>query len=146
MVPSCTLRGRSRNWNWHNTAGFWSAPVLLCITLTGLVMSYQWANNLLYTLTGSEPPPPQRVSTGRPAASRVERQPGGEGRPAGEQRERSGEAGVPGATPQLASFEMLFAAAVQQAPHWRLISLRLPQGGATQMTVVIEETQSLHPA
>jgi uncharacterized iron-regulated membrane protein len=148
MVPSFTLRGRSRNWNWHNTAGFWSAPVLLGITLTGLVMSYQWANNLLYTLTGSEPPPlsPQRFAAGRPADGRAERQPGGVGRPAGEQGGRPGEAGAPGSTPQLASFEMLFAAAVQQAPHWRLINLRLPQRGATQMTVMIEEAQSLHPA
>jgi uncharacterized iron-regulated membrane protein len=146
MAPSFTLRGRSRNWNWHNTAGFWSAPVLFCITLTGLVMSYQWGNNLLYTLTRSEPPPPQRAAAGRPADGRAERQPGGEGRPAGEQWGRPGEAGAPGATPQLASFEMLFTAAVQQAPHWRLISLRLPQRGATQLTVMIEEAQSLHPA
>jgi uncharacterized iron-regulated membrane protein len=41
---------------------------------------------------------------------------------------------------------MLFATAVQQAPHWRLISLRLPQRDATQITVMIEEAQSLHPA
>jgi uncharacterized iron-regulated membrane protein len=63
-VPSLKLRGKPRDWNWHNAVGFWSAPALLCIALTGLVMSYQWANNLIYTLTGSEPPPlPQRNAT-----------------------------------------------------------------------------------
>jgi uncharacterized iron-regulated membrane protein len=146
LAPSFTLRGRSRNWNWHNTAGFWSAPVLLCITLTGLVMSYQWANDLLYTLTGNEPPPPQRVSFSRPVDGRAQRRPGNEGRSVGEQQGRPGEAGEPGATLQRASFEMLFAAAVQQAPHWRLISLRLPQRGTAHMTVIIEEAPSLHPA
>ena len=71
MVPNLTLRGKPRDWNWHNTAGFWSASVLLCITLTGLVMSYQWANDLLYTLTGNVPPPrPPGSSEGRPAAVR----------------------------------------------------------------------------
>ena len=55
MVPNLKLRGKPRDWNWHNTAGFWSASILICITLTGLVMSYQWANDLLYTLTGSPP-------------------------------------------------------------------------------------------
>jgi len=57
MVPNLRLRGKPRDWNWHNTAGVWSASILICITLTGLVMSYQWANDLLYTLTGSTPPP-----------------------------------------------------------------------------------------
>ena len=60
IIPSLTLRGKPRDWNWHNAVGFWSAPVLLFITVTGLVISYQWAGNLIYTLTGSEPPPPQR--------------------------------------------------------------------------------------
>jgi uncharacterized iron-regulated membrane protein len=52
------LRGRARDFNWHNVIGIWCAPVLLVVTLTGLVMSYQWANNLLFTLTGNEAPPP----------------------------------------------------------------------------------------
>jgi uncharacterized iron-regulated membrane protein len=43
-VPSLKLRGKPRDWNWHHAVGFWSAPALLLITLTGLVMSYQWAN------------------------------------------------------------------------------------------------------
>jgi uncharacterized iron-regulated membrane protein len=46
MVPNVRLRGKPRDWNWHHTAGFWSASVLICVTLTGLVMSYQWANDL----------------------------------------------------------------------------------------------------
>ncbi len=47
------LRGRAREWNWHNTIGFWSAIPLFFIVLTGVIMSYQWANNLLYQLTGT---------------------------------------------------------------------------------------------
>ncbi len=50
------LKGKSRNFNWHNTIGFWTSLVLIILTLTAIVMSYSWANNLLYTITGNELP------------------------------------------------------------------------------------------
>jgi uncharacterized iron-regulated membrane protein len=118
-VPSLTLQGKPRDWNWHNAAGFWSASVLLMITLTGVVMSYQWANNLIYTLTGSEPPPAQQRRMAGPP---------GQDAPAAR-----------------AGLDAMLAAATQQTPHWRLISVRLPQHGATQTTIIIEEAASWHP-
>jgi len=45
-----------REWSWHQVIGFWSAPFLVIISLTGIIMSYPWANNLLYKMTGNEPP------------------------------------------------------------------------------------------
>lgn len=54
------LRGRARNFNWHNVIGFWSSLVLIVLTVTGAVISYQWANNLVYTLTGNQPPQQQQ--------------------------------------------------------------------------------------
>ncbi|HEY5864199.1 MAG TPA: PepSY-associated TM helix domain-containing protein, partial [Candidatus Tectomicrobia bacterium] len=69
-VPSLTLRGKPRDWNWHNAFGLWSAPVLLFVTVTGLVISYQWAGNLIYTLTGTEVPP-QRPPSNPPAGGGV---------------------------------------------------------------------------
>ena len=33
-------RGRAQNWNLHNVIGFWAAPFLMTITITGLLMSY----------------------------------------------------------------------------------------------------------
>ena len=56
LLFSPRLRGKARDWNWHNVIGFWSSSVLVVLTLTAAVMSYPWANDLLYTLTGSEPP------------------------------------------------------------------------------------------
>jgi uncharacterized iron-regulated membrane protein len=151
-VPSLTLRGKPRDWNWHNAFGLWSAPVLLFITVTGLVISYQWAGNLIYTLTGTEAPPPPRPPASPPAGAtggavdaRASRQPrAGGGGEAGQQG-RVGEAAEssPGSTPL--NMEAMFAAAVRQAPHWRLINMRLPQPGARQISVIIEEAESLHP-
>jgi len=47
------LRGKARDWNWHNVLGIWCALPLLVIVLTGVVMSFDWANAMLFRLTGS---------------------------------------------------------------------------------------------
>ena len=52
------LRGKARDWNWHNAVGLWTAPVLLVLTATALPISYQWASNLIYKITGSPAPAP----------------------------------------------------------------------------------------
>src|SRR5207247_3970449 len=65
--------------------------------------------------------------------------------PAMARQERTGEGNEPGQTPQRASVEALFAAAAQQAPHWRSMTIRLPQRGATQLTILLEEATSPHP-
>ena len=54
------LKGKARDFNWHNTIGFWSSLVLIILTATAIVISYQWAGNLVYTLTGNQPPQPQQ--------------------------------------------------------------------------------------
>jgi len=54
------LQGKARDFNWHNVIGFWSSLVLIILTVTASVISYQWAGNLIYTLTGNEPPQPQQ--------------------------------------------------------------------------------------
>ena len=81
-------------------------------------MSYQWANDLLYTLTGSEPPPRQA------------QQRGGDG----EARERK----------PPASFDAFFARAEQQAPGWIMMMVRLPARGDGPITVLIQEPTAPH--
>jgi uncharacterized iron-regulated membrane protein len=104
-VPSFRLRGRARDFNWHNSIGIWCAPVLIVITLTGAVMSYQWASDLLYRLTGNVPPPP----ASGPAASAK-----------GESRQANLAAGL--------------ARAEQQGPGWVAITLRLQEPPAWHPT------------
>jgi uncharacterized iron-regulated membrane protein len=143
LVPGLTLRGRPRDWNWHHVAGIWSAVILLSITLTGVVMSYQWANNLLYTLTGNTPPPPRAGAGGSPEGNvtRQARTPGN----AAEPRRARAETRPAETVPARAPLETLLATAMQQAPHWRSIILRLPQREAAQMSVTLEEATALHP-
>jgi Uncharacterized iron-regulated membrane protein len=60
------LRGKARNFNWHNTIGFWTSLLLIIFTLTATVISYQWATNLLYTMTGNEVPAGAVTSSNSP--------------------------------------------------------------------------------
>lgn len=48
--------GKARDWNWHNVVGFWSLPVLIVLTVSGSVIGYRWAGNLVYRLAGETPP------------------------------------------------------------------------------------------
>ncbi|MCC6414436.1 MAG: PepSY domain-containing protein [Opitutaceae bacterium] len=111
--------GKARDWNWHNVIGFWSAPVLIVLTLTALPISYRWAGNLIYTLSGEEPPP-VRSGTPVPAAPTV-----------------TIPAPPPGARP--AGPDALLASAQAALPNWNEITLRLgggrgPRGGETSQS------------
>ena len=71
------LSGKARDFNWHNVIGFWSAIPLVFVVASGVVISYPWATDLVYRLTGSEPP--RRGGPGRAgggdAAARFARRP-----------------------------------------------------------------------
>ena len=113
------LRGKARDWNWHNVIGFWSSAVLIVLTLTAAVMSYPWANDLLYTLTGSEPPPRRADGPGGAA-----------------QRARRGGTTVRGVS---AGPDAIFARAQDQVPGWVMITMRLAGRGDIPVTVSIQE-------
>lgn len=60
------LTGLARDRNWHNTVGFWCAPVLIGLTLTATPISFRWAAELTYTLTGTPLPSSGPQSSGAP--------------------------------------------------------------------------------
>lgn len=50
------LSGKARDFNWHNAIGVWTSIPLALIVASGVLLSYQWSNDLLYRLTSSAPP------------------------------------------------------------------------------------------
>ena len=96
------LIGKARDWNWHNTVGIWSAIPLFLIVLSSVIMSYGWANNLLYTLTGTTQAPPQSPSDGA----------------------RKGQ--PPGTIEHALPLAKLMEIAGAQTPGWKTISFRPP--------------------
>ncbi|PTL76676.1 PepSY domain-containing protein [Vitiosangium sp. GDMCC 1.1324] len=99
------LRGKARDFNWHNVLGLWFLPVLVVLTATGMVISYKWASDLVYTLTGNTPPATQGPPT--PTVVKVPEPPAG-------------------ATP--IALDTLFTEALAQVPAWENISVRLGGG------------------
>lgn len=131
------LKGRARDWNWHNVLGFWSAIPMLFIILTGVIMSYTWANNLLFRATGNEPPPPRTRQAGGPGAapggSMAQAGPRGEGSPRGEGRPQMASAPV-----SLTGLAPLLQQAREQTPGWASLSLRMPQKAGDPFPVMVD--------
>ncbi|WP_257457609.1 PepSY-associated TM helix domain-containing protein [Archangium lipolyticum] len=100
------VRGKARDWNWHNVIGFWSLPVLVILTASGMVISYRWASNLIFTLAGEKPPAAQGPAA--PPSVTVPEPPAG-AKPLG--------------------FDALLARAQQQVPAHESVTLRLGGGG-----------------
>jgi uncharacterized iron-regulated membrane protein len=53
------LPSKARDFNWHNVIGFWSAVPLFIVVLSAVVISYNWAGNLVYRIVGETPPAPR---------------------------------------------------------------------------------------
>ena len=68
LTPRWRVSGKARDFNWHTVLGFWSSLALVILTLTAVVMSYNWANNLVFTITGNEPPQQQQQQQRPPNA------------------------------------------------------------------------------
>jgi uncharacterized iron-regulated membrane protein len=102
------LRGKARDFNWHNVTGLWSAPILIVLTLTAIPMSYRWGTNLIYRLVGEVPPVQSAPGAGTPAVTVPAPPPG---------------------THRL-DYDALLAVAQKSAPDWEQLTLRL--GGPGQ--------------
>lgn len=142
------LSSKARDFNWHHVIGFWGAVPLFVIVVSGVVISYPWASNLVYRVVGESPPPPQgegrppagagerggSAAPGQTARAEGERPRGGEERGRGEAAparggergggERGGDAG-PGVP--LDGIGVLAARAERQVQGWRSITLTLPK-------------------
>ena len=50
------LRGKARDFNWHNVIGIWSSVPLLIVVASAVPISFPWGNALVYRMVGEEPP------------------------------------------------------------------------------------------
>lgn len=109
------LPGRARDFNWHNTIGFWCAPALFVIVISGVVISYTWAGNLVYRIVGETPPAP-RANQQQPA------------------RPNNGES----AAEPITNIDSAWTIAERQVGDWRSISLQLPSSASAPLTFNID--------
>jgi uncharacterized iron-regulated membrane protein len=136
-----TTTGRARDFNWHNTLGFWCAIPIVIMTASGAVLSYSWASNLVYRITGS-PVPAGRAgdrggSRGRAADAQVARPGPDAARAEGGRRAPESNQQGPAAIP--AELDRIWARAEQQIPTWSLLSMRLPDRDGGPITFSITD-------
>jgi uncharacterized iron-regulated membrane protein len=129
------LRGKARDFNWHNVIGFWSFLPLAFVVATAVPISYPWANNLVYRLVGEEPP--ARPAGPGPGAAR----PGGE---AGGSSRRSADrsSSEAGRAVDFDGLDALWARAEQQVPEWQTLSLRIPSSPEAPWTFSIDTSRT----
>jgi uncharacterized iron-regulated membrane protein len=104
------LPSKARDFNWHNTIGFWSAVPLFIIVLSAVVISYSWAGNLVYRVVGETPPAP-RSNQQAPASS---------------------------AKTVLNNLDAAWLRAEQQVADWQSLTLQLPSSESAPLTFNID--------
>lgn len=106
------LPAKARDFNWHNTIGFWSSVPLFIIVLSSVVISYTWAGNLVYRIVGETPPAPRASQPNANAGSNKD------------------------ATATFNDLDTAWLRAEQQVSDWQSISL--PLSSASQLTFNID--------
>jgi uncharacterized iron-regulated membrane protein len=114
------LPGKARDFNWHNVIGFWSAVPLFVVVLSAVVISYAWASNLVYSITGEAPPAPRGAASQPPA--NAELRPG-----------------------DLDGLDRMWVRAEQQVDGWQSISLRLPSAADENLVFTIDRGNGGQP-
>lgn len=136
------ISGRAMFWNWHHVAGIWLVIPLFFIVASGVVMSYPWANNLLYRMTGNEPPVPQQISGGQRS---------GRNQQAGNNlesfRHSHHDRGAEGNNLPLGppSLDNLFTRAEQQVSGWKSITLRITDSSRAPYSFSIDRGNGGRP-
>jgi uncharacterized iron-regulated membrane protein len=144
VVFDFELSGRAFFWNLHNVLGIWCALPLFAIALSGVVMSYGWATNLVYRATGNKPPvltqPAARTEAGHLSnderASQIQRlapdQQRGRKRGTIPETTHMGDSTpTPVATDSPVTLDILFNRAAEKVRDWRSITMRPGKGPET---------------
>src|SRR5688572_1909850 len=106
------VSAKARDFNWHNTIGFWSCVPLAFIVAGVVPISYAWGNTLVYRVMGDPPPAPAA-----PARST-------EAKPQ---------------TYVASGLDAAWAQAEEDVPAWRMITTRLATNATAPVVLTIDE-------
>jgi uncharacterized iron-regulated membrane protein len=131
------LRPKARDFNWHNTVGFWSALPLALVVYSATVISYPWSNNLVYRVMGEEPPAPAAGRAGGPGANA-----GAGGAAGGGGQMAAASAPLP---VQRADIDRMVDRAMARTTDWNMVTLRVPAKPAEPVTFTIDRGDAGQP-
>jgi uncharacterized iron-regulated membrane protein len=105
---------KARDYNWHHVFGIWSLVPLFAVVVSGVVISYPWASNMVAAVFGPVSP----AATGQAASE--ERQ--GQNRAQGE----------------AVSLQAIADTLKQVEPDWQTLSVKLPSGQAARVVMTVD--------
>lgn len=105
---------KARDYNWHHVFGIWSLVPLFAVVVSGVVISYPWASNMVAAVFGPVSP----AATGQAASE--ERQ--GQNRAQGE----------------AVSLQAIADTLKQAQPDWQTLSVKLPNGQAARVVMTVD--------
>ena len=117
------LRGKARDFNWHNVIGMWSAIPLFIVVVSAVPISFRWASDAVYYAVGEQPP-----ARGAGAARE------------GGRASRDGEQSAP-----VTGLNGLWDRAERQVDGWRTITLRLPPSDSAPLAFAIDRGDGGQP-
>ncbi len=132
------LRGKARDFNWHNVIGVWSAVPLFIVVLSAVPISFRWASDAVYRTVGEDPPAPGGGRGGAAAGAAGNRAAAAGGRDAPAADEADGALAAAG-------LNQLWRRAEQQVPGWRTINLRLPESPRAPVVFAIDQGDGGQP-
>ncbi|UES37966.1 PepSY-associated TM helix domain-containing protein [Roseibium aggregatum] len=105
---------KARDYNWHHVFGIWSLVPLFAVVVSGVVISYPWASNMVAAVFGPVSP----AATGQAASE--ERQ--------GQNR----------AQDEAVSLQAIAETLKQAEPDWQTLSVKLPNGQAARVVMTVD--------
>ena len=112
---------KARDFNWHHVFSVWAVIPLVAVIFSGVIMSYQWANDLLFASAGLEAP---------------------QGRGQGKGMWAKGGSAKDSTLPadQLVSFQSLYEKARQVEGNWNTIAILIPTSDKAQSVDIVIDT------
>ncbi len=134
------VNSKVRDFNWHHVFSVWMMIPLFLIALSGVVMSYPWANQLVYAAFGEQAPqrggPPGGAAPGA-----------GPGNARTEQRvERGAASEAVREESQQASLQQVLDATIAQEANWQRVTLPAQlRGDRVDATVELKSAERRAP-
>lgn len=122
-----TSTGRARDFNWHHVAGVWSLPMIVVMTMTGVLMSYPSLNARLQQAVGGG-----ATQAGGPGGG-----PERGGRGPGRSDMRDGRTTGTPVSIDGAMVDKALAAATQREPAWNSVTVELPRAAGGSLTAFV---------
>lgn len=112
---------KARDYNWHHVFSFWVIIPLIAVVGSGVVLSYPWANELVFSAAGLEAPQGRGMGKGMWASS-----------------SGAGTSELP--VDQLVSYQTIYEKARGVESDWNTISFVIPASDQTKTVDVVIDT------